>query len=207
MCIQKKIILRYRNEGHLRFEIPEQLCDEEVAKLLTAKISKFEGVYSIKIYRNQRKLSIHYQESICTFKLFAKQLFQLISDLDQQDLLVAQVVNKVKLEKPKQWNLKSRIKDLKVARWASEKYGNAKETVQAVKVISKVGLKKPKALFKDPEKAIIDFLNDILLLYLITLHWSRITKEWIPRPWVHRYEWTAVFYLFYLLMRSRKPKK
>jgi hypothetical protein len=206
MCIQKKIILRYQGEGHLRFEIPEQLCDENVAKLLTDKIYQLEGVYRAKVYRNKRKLSIHYQEGICEFRLLAKQLFQLISDLDKQDLLVAQVVNKVNLEKPKQWNLKSKIKDLKVARWASEKYGDAKETVQAVKVIGKVGLKKPKALFKDPEKAIIDFLNDILLLYLITLHWSRITKEWIPRPWVHRYEWTAVFYLFYLLMRSRKPK-
>jgi hypothetical protein len=207
MCIQKKITLRYRGEGHLRFEIPEQLCDQAVASLLTDKIHELESVYRVRVFRKQRKLSIHFQESICEFKLFANQLFQLFSELEQQNLLVAQVVNKINQEKPIQWNLKSRIKDLKVAKWAGEKYDDAKDTVKAAKIISKVGLKKPKAFFKDPEKAMIDFFNDILLLYLITLHWSRITKEWIPKPWVHRYEWTAVFYLFYLLMRSRKPKK
>lgn len=207
MSIQKKITLRYRGEGHLRFEIPEQLCDQDVASLLTDKIHELESVYRVRVFRKQRKLSIHFQESICEFKLFANQLFQLFSDLEQQDLLVAQVINKINQKKTKKWEIKSRVKDWKASQWVSEKYDDAKDTVQAAKIISKVGLKKPKAFFKDPEKVMIDFFNDILVLYLITLHWSQITKEWIPRPWKHRYEWTAVFYLFYLLIRSRKPKK
>ncbi len=49
----------------------------------------------------------------------------------------------------------------------------AKETVQAAKVLTKLGLKKPKAFLKDPEKSIIDFLNDILVLFLIKLHWEK----------------------------------
>jgi hypothetical protein len=69
-----------------------------------------------------------------------------------------------------------------------------------------LGLKNKKSLLNDPEKAIIDFFNDILVLYLIKLHWTRITKEWIPKPWAFRYQWMAIFYLFYLLMRSRRPK-
>jgi len=39
-----------------------------------------------------------------------------------------------------------------------EKFGDAKETVQAAKVITRLGMKKPTAFMKDPEKAIIDFL-------------------------------------------------
>lgn len=207
MSIQKKIIVRYRNDGHVRFEIPEQLCDEVVADFLTAKILEIEGVYRVRIFKKQRKLSIHYQETVCDFELLAKQLFELISDLDKQGLLVAQVVSEVNSNQKKMWDVKARVKKWKASRWASQKYTDAKETVHAAKVITKLGLKKPNSFIKDPEKAIIDFLNDILVLYLIKLHWTRITQEWLPRPWFFRYQWTAVFYLFYLLMRSRKPKQ
>ncbi|MCF6252235.1 MAG: hypothetical protein L3J75_13355 [Methylococcaceae bacterium] len=206
MSIQKEFIVRYRAEGHVRFEIPELLCDEVLAKLISARVLEIEGVYKVDLFRKQKKLSIRYQEVFCEFEQLAKQLFQLISELDQQGLLVAKVVNEVNSHQRKIWNLKPTIKNWKASRWATEKYSDAKETVQAAKVITKLGLKKPNALIKDPEKAIIDFFNDVLVLYLIRLHWTRITQEWIPKPWTFRYQWTAVFYLFYLLMRSRKPK-
>lgn len=206
MSIQKEFIVRYQFEGHVRFEIPEQLCDEVVAKLVSARVLEIEGVYKVDLFRKQKKLSIRYQHVVCEFEQLAKQLFQLISELDQQGLLVAKVVNEVNSQQQKTWNVKSKVKNWKASRWATEKYSDVKETVQAAKVITKLGLKKPKALIKDPEKAIIDFLNDVLVLYLIKLHWTRITQEWIPKPWAFRYQWTAVFYLFYLLMRSRKPK-
>lgn len=204
MSIQKEFTVRYRDEGHVRFQIPELLCNEVVAKTVSAEILKIEGVYKVDLFRKQKKLSIRYQEVVCDFKQFARQLFQLISELDEKGLLVAPVVNELK-EKSK-WNLKSKVQDWKATRWASEKYGDAKDTVQAAKIITKMGMKKKGGLIKDPEKAIIDFLNDVLVLYLIKLHWTRITQEWIPKPWTFRYQWTAVFYLFYLLMRSRKPK-
>lgn len=206
MSIQKEFIVRYRSEGHVRFEIPEQLSDVDVAKLVTSRILEIEGVYKVDLFRKQKKLSIRYQQLVCEFEQLAHQIFQLISELDKEGLLVAQVVTEVSSHKQKSWDLKSRVKDWKASRWASEKYSDAKETVHAAKVITKLGLKKPKSLIKDPEKAIIDFLNDVLVLYLIKLHWTRITQEWLPKPWTFRYQWTAVFYLFYLLMRSRKPK-
>ncbi len=205
MSIQKEIIVRYKGDGHVRFEIPDQLCDEAVAQLLTSRIQEIEGIYRVSLFRRQRKLSINYQETVCEFKHMAKQLFQLLSELDKKGLLIPKVVNELKNKKTKR-SVKDRFKEWKAAKWANEKYTDAKETVHAAKVIGKLGLKKPNALIKDPEKAIIDFLNDILLLYLIKIHWTRITQEWIPKPWAFRYEWTAVFYLFYLLMRSRKPK-
>lgn len=203
MSIQKEFTVRYKAEGHVRFEIPESLCDKEVAKRVTARILEIDGVYSVDLFRKQKKLSIRYHEVVCEFKQLANQLFQLLSEMDEDGSLLAPVVNEVSSAV---LNLKSRIKSWKASRWASVKYSDAKETVQAAKVITKLGLKKPKSLFNDPEKAIIDFCNDILILYLIKLHWTRITKEWIPRPWAFRYQWTAVFYLFYLLMRSRRPK-
>ena len=203
MSIQKEISVRYKAEGHVRFEIPESLCDKDVAKRITARILEIEGVYSVDLFRKQKKLSIRYHEVVCEFKQLANQLYQILSEMDDDGSLLAPVVNEVSSAV---LNLKSRFKSWKASRWASEKYTDAKDTVHAAKVITRLGLKKQKSILNDPEKAIIDFCNDILILYLIKLHWTRITKEWIPSPWAFRYQWTAVFYLFYLLMRSRRPK-
>ncbi|MCK4841669.1 MAG: hypothetical protein KAT04_07270 [Methylococcales bacterium] len=206
MSIQKKITVRYKDEGHVRFQIPELLCNDVVAKTVSAEILKIEGVYKVDLFRKQKKLSIRYKEVFCDFKQLATQLFQLLTELDEKGLLVAPAVDGLNTKKKSIWNLKSKVQNWKATQWASEKYDDAKDTVQAAKIIGKIGLKKQGTLIKDPEKAIIDFFNDILVLYLIKLHWGRITQEWLPKPWTFRYQWTAVFYLFYLLMRSRKPK-
>ena len=170
MSIQKKITVRYREDGHVRFEIPDPLCDELAAKTLTSKILNLEGVYRVKLFRKQKKLSIKYNEVACDFKKLATQLFQLISELERQGQLAANTVQKPQPQS--QWTVKSKIKNWKASRWATEKYSDAKETVQAAKTLTKLGLKKPKSFIKDPEKALIDFLNDILVLYLIKLHWT-----------------------------------
>jgi hypothetical protein len=52
----------------------------------------------------------------------------------------------------------------------------------------------------------IDFFNDILVLFLIKLHWTNITQQWLLKPLKYRYEWMALFYMFFLLVRSRKKK-
>ncbi|MCK5889784.1 MAG: hypothetical protein KAG19_07560 [Methylococcales bacterium] len=208
MSIQQQFILRHQSEGYVRFEIPKQFCTPSVAEMFTAKILKIEGVYHAKVFKKQQKLSIRYQDITCEFKQLATQLFQLIADLEQQGALVEKA-KKIAIKEttyPVNSTVKDKIKNWKASRWVSEKYNDAKETAQAVKILSKVGFKKQKALIKDPEKAMIDFFNDILVLYLIKLHWTRITQEWMPKPWAFKYQWTALFYLFYLLLRSRRPK-
>ena len=54
MTIQKQFILRYREEGHLRFEIPAQFCDAATAKTLTSALLAEEGVYRVSVYRAQK---------------------------------------------------------------------------------------------------------------------------------------------------------
>ena len=205
MSIQKQFIVRYRVEGHVRFQVPEQLSEETVARSLTDKIAEIDGVYSAKVFLGQQKLSIRYRETVCDFMSLARRLSQIIDDLDKEGLFERKVVQQPVPTTAER--MREKVKNLKASRWVSEKYGEAKETLQAAKVITKLGLKKPQALVKDPEKAVIDFLNDILVLYLIKVHWHRITQEWLPRPITYRYEWMAVFYMFYLLIRSRRPKK
>lgn len=209
MTIQKQFILRYREEGHLRFEIPAQFCDAATAKTLTSALLAEEGVYRVSVYRAQKKLSIRYQETVCDFKTLARRLFEIIAqiELQKQEAVKALVISNQKSK----WNIKEKfnekVKNLTVTKWFGEKYTDTKETIQAAKILTKVGLKKNKAIIADPEKAIIDFLNDVLVLFLIRLHWDHITKLWIPQPFKYRNEWMATFYMLFLLMRSRKPKK
>jgi hypothetical protein len=203
MSIQKEFVLRYRNEGHVRFQIPARICNVDAAKAVTGGISGIDGVYRVNLYRSQQKLSIRFEEAVCDFKSLARRLFDLLTDLEKKGALKPKPVSKSALWKEK---AKSRLDDFKATRWAKEKYGDAKETVQAAKVITRLGMKKPKAFMKDPEKAVIDFFNDILVLFLIKLHWNNITQHWLIKPFKHRYEWLALFYMFFLLVRSRKQK-
>ncbi|MEC4750081.1 hypothetical protein [Methylomicrobium sp. Wu6] len=201
MAIQKEFVLRYRGAEHVRFEIPSAFCNEQIAEALTGRLLAADGVYRVQVYRSQKKLAIRYQETVHDFKSLCKLLFRIVGELEKQALAEAKP-KAVRLAKQR---VKNRFKNLKVSRWFSRKYDDAKETLQAAKIVGK-GLAKPGKFFNDPEKMAIDFLNDILVLFLIRLHWDHITKEWIPRPFKYRYEWLAVSYMIYLLMRSRRPK-
>jgi hypothetical protein len=203
MSIQNKFVLRYYVDGHIRFQIPAQICNADVTKTVTDGISNIAGVYRVRVYRSQQKLSIRFNESACDFKSLAKQLFNLLAELEKNGDLNPRPVSISDSWKEK---VNARLDDFTVTRWAKEKFGDAKETVQAAKIITKLGMKQPKSFMKDPEKAIIDFLNDILVLFLVKLHWNDITQHWLIKPLKHRYEWMALFYMFYLLVRSRKQK-
>jgi len=107
MSIQKEISIRYKAEGHVRFEIPESLCDKDVAKRITARILEIDGVYRVDIFKKQKKLSIRYHEVVCEFKQLANQLYQILSEMDDDGSLLAPVVNEVSSAVS---NLKSRFK-------------------------------------------------------------------------------------------------
>lgn len=201
MAIQNKFVLRYRDKGHVRFQVPVEACTESIAKLLTDKLNDLPGVYRVVFYRSQQKLSIRFQETVCEFDSLAKQLFDILSEMEQAKEFDRKPITESRLRKGQSSSTSSKPKPIN---WFQQKYTDVKETIQAAKIVGKVGLKKQKALLNDPEKAVIDFLNDILVLFLIKLHWQHITQQWIVKPFKYRYEWMAVFYMFYLLIRSRK---
>ena len=204
MAIQKEFVLRYRSDGHVRFQMPSPACQPTVAALISDKLAAVNGVKAVKLYRGQGKLSIRYDEMVCSFSGLATQLFQILAELEQQGHFESKPL--AEQAKKSVLGIKKRLKRTRIGGWFNQKYQAGKETVQAAKIIGKLGTKGPKALIKDPEKATIDFLNDVLVLYLIKTHWTRITQEWLVKPIAHRYEWMAVFYMFFLLVRSRRPK-
>ncbi len=202
MAIQKEFVLRYRGEGHVRFKIPHEVTQEQAARLICDQLMAIDGVTAVRLFRRSEKLVIHYQEAVLGFMDLAKKLFDLLDVLEQQGCFATQALAPV--TQKQRLSLKQKLKASRINRWLDEKMLAAKETAQAARIIGKIGTKGPKALINNPEKAIIDFLNDILVLYLIKVHWTRITQQWLVKPIVHRYEWLATFYLFFLLVRSRK---
>ena len=54
------------------------------------------------------------------------------------------------------------------------------------------------------EKAIINFLNDIVAFYLIKVHWELISQRWLKDPVKYGNAWLTTFYLVFLLVRYRK---
>ncbi len=204
MAIQKQFVVRYRGQGHVRFQIPEVATQAETVKMMVDGISAIHGVSAVSLFRRSKKLSIHYQESDICFIDLARQFHGILAELEQQGCFA--IPTGTNETKKGHFNFQQKFKDSKFQRWLDEKMLAAKETAQAALVIGKISSKGPKALISNPEKAIIDFLNDILVLYLIKVHWTRITQQWLVKPFVHRYEWLATFYLFFLLVRSRKSK-
>lgn len=207
MTIQREFVLRYRSKGHVRFQVPERICSATVSTIIENRVAAIAGVSKVRFFRTRRKLSIRFDETVCRFVDLAKQLFDLLVDLEQSGLLQRESERIIGSDSKWRTRVAGKLNSFKAGRWLKGKYSDAKETVQAAKVITKLGMKRPKAFVRDPEQAIINFLNDILVLYLIKIHWRRVTKEWIPNPFKYRYEWLAVWYLFFLLVRSRKPKK
>ena len=206
MTIQKQCVLRHRADGYVRFQLPIELCRKEIAENVAAKIKAIDGVYRVNFYARQQKVSIRFQESACDFTQLIRELFALISELEKSGALIVQTEKKLTFLNKITTKASEKADNFAVTRWLKLKTIEAKETLQAAKIVTKLAMKKPNAFVKDPEKAILDFLNDILVLFLIRLHWDHITKLWLVSPFKYRYEWLATFYMFFLLIRSRKNK-
>lgn len=204
MAIQKEFVIRHHLDGHVRFQVPRRAVASTAAALLETAIADIEGVRAVKLYRSAKKLSIRYDEPRLSFIDLARQLHCLLATLEQQGHFAESSGKPTAVNSAA--GLKQRVQHSRVGRWWDRQIVAAKETAQAARILGKLGSKGPKALIQNPEKAVIDFLNDILVLYLIKTHWGRITQQWLPKPFTHRYEWLATFYLFFLLVRSRRPK-
>jgi hypothetical protein len=193
--LTRQVILRYRAPGHARFALPPVLCQPEVAARLIAELKALDGVYRISLSDN--KLSIRYQEAFLSFAQLARAFHAAVTRLEQSGKLPQLISPQPALAK---------FKQSAPIRWLRTKVEELKETLTALGILARRSFKQGSKLVHDPKSLAFEFANDVLVLYLIRIHWHRIITEWIPHPIRHRYEWAAVFYLTYLLVRSRLPK-
>ncbi len=193
--LTRQILLRYRTPGYARFSLPEILCRPAAATRLIAGLKAIDGVYRVSLSGN--KLAIRYQEAFCSFAELACRFHALVVELEKSGSLIASPVQVPPLV---------RIQHSAPLKWLRAKWQELRETLAAFGILLRRGFKRGSRLVHDPKALAFEFANDVLVLYLIRIHWHRIVTEWIPHPIKYRYEWAAVFYLTYLLVRSRLPR-
>jgi len=191
MSIAKQIIVRYRAEGHLRFAVPSEVCQPQAAQQLEKLLEQVEGIYRVDLHRRQGKLSIRYIEGVTDFKAVARALFDALGSIEAQPACCASSIT----QKEEQYD----------KGWLQGKYQEVRETFTALGIVTRT--LKPSELTLEQEKFTVEFLTDILVLYLIKQHWHLIMSHWIRSPWQYRSEWMATIYLIFLLVRSKKPNK
>ena len=204
MTIQKKIILRYRAEGHARFELPEELCSAERAQRLIAGLRGIEGVYRVDLNRRQRKLSVRHSDTVLDFAALAHGLHAVVADLEKLGELFGAESRPIPPIHPGRW--RDRLRNIRPVRWMRDKYEETRGTATGMGIVARRSIGNPPGFLKSKEHLINDFLVDVLVIYLVKVHWNLITQHWLRRPFRYRYQWLAVLYLIYLHVRSRKPK-
>jgi hypothetical protein len=191
MSLKKQIILRYSGSGHVRFDLPAGLCEASARAQIESALRALDGVYRVSLSPGSRKLSVRFDIAVCDLKVIGRRLGQLVdAGVGQADRL--NVAVSVPIGRP--------------FGWLREKAQEAGETLAAMKILARRSVKNsPKLLTPARERGLIEFFNDVLVLYLIKLHWHLITQHWLRQPLRYRYEWMAVFYMIFLLVRSRRP--
>jgi len=198
----KEIIVRYRSEGHVRFQLPEALCTPSITERLATELHRIEGVYRVDLSTRQRKLSIRFIEHICDFRTLGLALHRLVDAVEWAEPVAASQPAGEALPAV----IRKRLSELRPVRWVRAKLQEARETATAMGILARRNVTRQRALSLVSEDRVVPFLNDALVLFLIKLHWHLITQHWIRQPWRYRYEWLAVSYMIYLLIRSRRPK-
>ncbi len=177
MSIAKHIYLRYRAAGHVRFAVPASLCQPLPARHLQEALQQTAGVRRVNLYPRQGKLSIRYQEGVADVKSVSRALFDIVAGIE------------------------SHPEEFRHGLVLQQAGADAAEGLPNLKKRGTRPLWTPAR-----EKLALEFCTDLLVLYLIRLHWDMILGSWIKRPWQYRYQWMATVYLIFLLVRSKKPK-
>ncbi|MGZ8216169.1 hypothetical protein [Methylomagnum sp.] len=203
MSLQQHVLLRHQSEGHLRFALPAVLCTPGLGERLVSGLQSMEGIYRVDLYARQNKLSIRFLDTVCDFAAVVRRLYALIGELAGKATGTAKPnasTGACCAEESR--SLQPQAAASGLAEWVREKLQEARETVTALGILAGGGFK---AVSQKP-RWMTEFFNDLLMLYLIKLHWHHILYLWLPNPWQHRYEWMATFYLIYLSVQARLPK-
>lgn len=197
MTLQKNIILRHHSAGYIRFAMPAGFSQPPVAQTLEQGVRQFRGVFRVDFSTRTHKLTIRFEDTATDFNSIARALYDLVDELATQIQLTPE---------PNRPNTQNKATPLNIypSGWVGKKVQEVKETFTAMGVVIRNRFDGENKLINNPEKVAIEFFNDVIVLYLIKLHWHLITQHWLRKPFQYRYEWMGVLYLIYLLVRAKQ---
>jgi len=185
--LSRAIAVRHKEPGHLRLELPARLFDPAARAHLEAGLRERAGVYRVSFETEGRRLSVHFEPGQCSLADVGRQLRGLLDTLPPESPAAATATTAAPLPGAQL------LSD--AGKWADRFMGGT--------IKSRLDPVMKGAL---TEKATLNFLNDVLMFYLIKVHWELITKRWMKDPVKHADAWLTTFYLIFLLIRFRKGK-
>ena len=192
--LAREIIVRHRGRGHVRFAVPDALCAEADATAIENLLRGVDGVYRATLYRGQGKLSVFYDEHVCGVHDVARALYAALAGLGRTTAPRPTLRQRLAAANPSGW-LRTR---------GDKARAKLEEWRFKAKMMKEIVAYHPQLKGMLSEKTVINFLNDLVVFYLIKAHWDLITQKWFKQPWKYRNAWLSTFYLVFLLVRSRK---
>ncbi|MCC7309751.1 MAG: hypothetical protein IT510_00685 [Sulfuritalea sp.] len=205
--LARRIVVRHREAGYLRLELPGEVCHPTAAIAFDAALRHVAGVYRVTFHAAQRRLVVSYDAHVSTAADVARALKACLCALPEGEAGSEAVIVPAGAAAPLAERVTPALQD--AARQARRAFGQLRRGLE--------GLRQPKARPGSlqarlqpmlanalTEKAIINFLNDLVAFYLVKVHWELISQRWLKDPVKHANAWLTVFYLMFLLVRYRK---
>jgi len=199
--LARRIVVRHREAGYLRLELPAEICHPAAAAVIEQGLRWVSGVYRVTMYPADRRLAVRYDAHVCGAADVARGLKALLGELPESaveppagqgaavpalDTTLRDVAAKARHAFA---GLHARLEHLR--------YPGAPANSLQAKL-------QPMLANALTEKAITNFLNDLVAFYLIRVHWDLISQRWLKDPVKYGNAWLTTFYLVFLLVRYRK---
>jgi hypothetical protein len=202
--LARRIVVRHREAGYLRLELPGEICHAAAGAVIDAALRRVAGVYRVSLYLAQHRLAVSYDAHVCTAADVARGLKACLVGLPEP---VADATTAAAPAPPFSGSLNPALQD--VARQARRAFAGLRRQIETLRrpqaapgsLQAKLQPMLANAL---TEKAIINFLNDLVAFYLVKVHWELISQRWLKDPVKNANAWLTVFYLMFLLVRYRK---
>lgn len=204
-----RIVVRHREPGHLRLELPPELCHAATSAVVDRSLREVAGVYRVDFDLSARRLSIRFDSHVCTTGAVACQLKALLKMVAPHlpaapAASASAVADGEALANHPLHQAGARLRA--VAHQAGVRVQAALAGLRSPAAAegSLTAKLQPVIASALTEKAVTNFINDIVAFYLIKAHWELISQRWLKDPLKFRNAWLTTFWLVFLLVRYRK---
>ena len=205
MSLQEQALLRYRYQDHRGLNFPPSCVEPESGRVRPEAGGPGGDLRGRSLFP-QAQLSIRFLDTVCNLANVVRHFHAVLKSLTPRTGAIAAgraVASRASVNPPAVWQP---LQGSSIVRWLRAKFQELGETVMDIGILGKRGLASVGATMGQKPRWITEFINDLVMLYMIKRHWHHILHEWLPRPWTYRYEWGATLYLIYLTVQARLPK-
>lgn len=204
--LARRIFVRHREAGHLRLELPAEICHAAAGAAMEAALREVAGVYRVVFQARERRLAVHFDAMLCSAADVARALRAGLGSLPAPAAGHADPAPAAPAADPTA-AARQALRDVAARARQSLRVLRARvaHTVRPGAPAGSLQARlQPMLANALTEKAMINFLNDLVAFYLVKVHWELISQRWLKNPVKHADAWLAIFYLMFLLVRYRK---